>query len=293
MQDHIARARAAVLGDVETQRDQGVGRRPRGHRHPSGARLPCRLGGQRRGIDPDAHLPRAGEPARLHDDPLARPRGRLRDLVRVRAGGGADRRAPSASNSARSQSPAPPSIRAVSSEREPIVISRRATPGPVAGAPWQRAARTPSALRPASSSAADAPAGTASATSAARAVNPAPAPAPAPTRAGRPRNADRMLIDGRMAGKLEQAGPHASRTSGQKPERGSARQRLAPQPRRAVAIQTLDLRSDEPGHVGLHRIADAVLQIGEVAVALREAPEHRGVQAGAVPGMTGSRRSFS
>ena len=94
VQDHVARARAAVLGDVETERDQGVGRRPRGHRHPSGARLPCRLGGQRRGIDPDAHLPRAGEPARLHDDPLARPRGRLRDLVRVRAGGGADRRAP-------------------------------------------------------------------------------------------------------------------------------------------------------------------------------------------------------
>src|SRR4051794_33867154 len=51
---------------------------------------------------------------------------------------------------------------------------------------------------------------------------------------------------------------------------------LAGKPRRALGIQRIQGGPFEAGHVGLHGVADARLQISEVSVPLREAREQRG-----------------
>src|SRR5216684_1421814 len=54
--------------------------------------------------------------------------------------------------------------------------------------------------------------------------------------------------------------------------------RAAGEPRRAAGIKPLDLGPPEPGHVLLHLVADAGLQIGEVTVALGELGQELGVE---------------
>src|SRR6202035_4958373 len=53
---------------------------------------------------------------------------------------------------------------------------------------------------------------------------------------------------------------------------------LALEPRRAAPVERVELRPDQPRHVGLHGLAVLALQIGEVAVAFGEAREQRRVE---------------